>query len=292
MHQLLLVAALFTGQGPSPPLGHLIIAGGGPTGPDVIEKALSLAGGPKKAHVLIIPQASSQPEAGQRSKELWQKCGAVHVAILDLKDKMDTKDRAAALAAIKDASLIWMPGGSQSRLMELLQKQNLVRAIHARFEQGATVGGTSAGAAVMSTIMLTAACRPDCGVRAEAILGKTSQGLGLWPEVIFDQHFFARARFNRLFTAVLTNHKKIGVGIDEGSAIIVEGEHFEVVGKSNVLVIDARNAKDIMVNRGEPGAATSVLVHCLRSGQRFDFKLGVISRTRVTAAKKPVTGTH
>jgi cyanophycinase len=293
MQQLLFLAAIFSGQGPSHPVGHLIIAGGGPTSPEIIAKAVALAGGPQKAHVLIIPQASMRPDAGQRSQELWRNtrpCPA-DVKVLNLKERLDTQEQKAALAAIRDANLIWMPGGSQSRLMEMLQKNNLVKAIQERFDRGATVGGTSAGAAVMSSIMLTAQCRWD-SVCADAIEGKTSQGLGLWPEVIFDQHFFRRARFNRLFSAVLINNKKVGIGIDEGSAIVVEGGHFEVVGKSNVLVIDARHAKDIIVNKGEPGAATSVLVHCLRPGMKFDFKNGVIQPARVIAAKKSVTGSH
>src|SRR3954467_9503994 len=103
MHPLFLLAALL-GQDLELPKGHLVIAGGGPTIPEITEKALALAGG-KKAHVLIIPQASSLTTAGERSVELWRQAGAQEVTVLKPTDK------AAAVAAVKAADLIWMPGG-------------------------------------------------------------------------------------------------------------------------------------------------------------------------------------
>jgi cyanophycinase len=262
----LLLTALFIGQAVVQPLGQLVIAGGGPTTPEITDKALSLAGG-KKAHVLIIPQASARVDAGQRSEQLWRKAGAEHVGVLDF------KDRKAALAAIKQADLIWMPGGSQSRLMKILCEQGVVEAIRDRFRHGATVGGTSAGAAVMSMLMLTGDAKVD---RVVADNTKMAEGLGLWPDVIVDQHYLSRGRFNRLLCAVLNHPQNVGIGIDESTAVVVKGRFFEVVGKSNVIVIDARKAKKIQSKNGEPGAAANISLQVLKAGMKFDLDRGVL----------------
>jgi cyanophycinase len=264
MHPLLLVAAAFIGKGPEP-LGHLVIVGGGPTTPEIAAKALAVAGG-KRARVLIVPQASTRADAGQRSERMWRQAGAARVSVLDLKNPR------AALTAIKVADLIWMPGGSQSRLMEALRKDGLAQAIRERFQQGATVGGTSAGAAVMSKIMFTG----DTPLDSVSVDPKTSIGLGLWPEVIIDQHFVRRSRFNRLLSAVLSHPEDVGIGIDECTAIVVEGRYFEVVGKSHVIVIDARPRDKKPRKATEPQATDNVALHILRPGMRFHLDRGVL----------------
>ena len=267
MHQLLLSAAVLLGQSNSHPMGTLVIAGGGPTIPEIVEKALALAGG-KKARVVIIPQASARADTGQRSGEMWRKAGAAYVTVLDL------KDRKAALAAVKEADLIWMPGGSQSRLMDYLTKNSMVAPIRERFQKGATVGGTSAGAAVMSLIMLTGESPVD---RVIASSSKTPEGLGLWPNVIIDQHHVQRRRFNRLLSAVLNHPKYVGIGIDECTAVVVRGQTFEVVGKSNVFVIDARKMARIPTKSGEPEAAANVSLHLLRAGMKYHMDKGLLA---------------
>jgi cyanophycinase len=258
----LIVTALLSGQVLNQPLGHLIIAGGGPLPPEVAGRALILAGG-KGAHVLIIPQASGRPNAGALSLAMWQKAGARQVSILDL------KDRDAALSAVKGADLIWMPGGNQARLMRALQERGLADAIRERFRHGATVGGTSAGAAVMSQIMLMG-IRPVGGVAAAVEVS----GLGLWPDVIVDQHYLRRHRYPRLLNAVLHHPDKPGIGIDESTAVVVQGRRFEVIGTSRVMVLDARHA-----GQAPQGHLTNgkVAVFTLKSGMRFDLDKGILA---------------
>ncbi len=269
MTHLCLLAGFLLGQSqPTQPTGHLILAGGGPTLGEITQRALALAGG-KKARVLIIPQASSRADAGERSEGFWRKAGAQNISVLNFKDKK------AALAAIRQADLIWMPGGSQSRLMETLLKEGLVDPIRQRYRQGATVGGTSAGAAVMSLIMLTGESRLDT-LTADAI--KTAEGLGLWPEVIIDQHYLRRSRFNRLLNAVLSHPKTIGIGIDESTAVVVTGRWFEVVGRSNVIVIDARKATKVQTKNGEPASGANVSLQVLKAGMKFDLDKGLLSQ--------------
>ena len=99
-----------------------------------------------------------------------------------------------------------------------------------------------------------------------------AKGLGLWPEVLIDQHFLKRERGNRLLSAVLDRPSLVGVGIDEGTAVIARDGAFEVIGKSSVVVIDARGAT---VEKPAPGAAVSgrgVKLAVLHAGQSFSLR--------------------
>ena len=131
----------------------------------------------------------------------------------------------AARETIEAADLIWMPGGDQNRLMAALQKADLVNAIRDRHRKGATVGGTSAGAAVQSGVMITGEAPLDTIRRGATV---TADGLDLWPGVIVDQHFVRRQRFQRLLAAVLDRPQLVGVGIDEGTAAV--GDRHEIRG--------------------------------------------------------------
>jgi len=219
------------------PKGHLVIVGGGEVMAEIQKRTLELAGG-GKAKVLVIPQASSR-NSGREEADWWKKAGAGDVAILDLSDPEK------AVAAVMNADLVWMSGGNQTRLMNALKETGVPEAIRRRYREGAVIGGFSAGAAVMSKFMLST--------------DGFSEGLGLWPEAIVDQHFLARYRFNRLLEAVLDRPGLIGVGIDERTAVFFHGKSFEVVGDSSVIVLDARKAKI------ENGAVTDVVLHVLRS---------------------------
>src|SRR5439155_4806352 len=155
---------------------------------------------------------------------------------------------AAAVKAVESADLIWMPGGDQNRLMEALMPTDVPAAIRARYRKGATVGGTSAGAAVTSTLCLTGEADLD---RIRHGTTAVREGLGLWPHVIVDQHFVRRERFNRLLSAVLDRPELVGVGVDESTAAVVIGTTFEVIGSGQVLVIDARKAKSAPGKKGD-----------------------------------------
>ena len=96
-------------------------------------------------------------------------------------------------------------------------------------------------------------------------------GLGLWPEVIVDQHFLQKGRFNRLALAVLEFPDLVGIGIDEETAAIVRGREFEVMGNGNVTIIDARKARHEKLINGEPAAVRNLKVHVLRAGMKYQF---------------------
>lgn len=263
---LALLSALI-GAGPSEeaPQGRLVVVGGGRVGESIRRRALELAGGPS-ARILIVPHASSYPASVQVASREWLEVGATTVDVLALDDPQ------AARATIEAADLIWFRGGSQVRLMESLVEAGVVDAIRDRFNRGAVVGGTSAGAAVMSRIMIAG----PAGRRGtpEGNLARLGDGLGLWPDVIVDQHFLKRRRMPRLVGVVRQNAELLGIGIDEATAVVVSGREFEVVGESEVVVIDARKLKAVLEEAG--AADHEPLTVTLKPGMRFDLDRGPI----------------
>jgi cyanophycinase len=176
----------------------------------------ALAGG-AAARVLVLPQASAVSD-GTESAAMWREQGAGEATVLSDLAAADARDRIAA------AHVIWMPGGAQDRLMERLGENDLVPAIRAAHARGAIVGGTSAGAAVLSRVMISGAPDPRA-LRSGAM--PALDGLGLLPWAIVDQHFVERDRLARLLTAVLDHPSLVGLGISEGTAALVDGLQIE-----------------------------------------------------------------
>jgi cyanophycinase len=252
---------------PAGPKGSLLIVGGGGTTDDMYARAIALGGGPD-SKVVIFPQASELPDTGESSAAVWRGNGAGVVRVAD------TMQVAAALELVEWATIIWFPGGVQSRLMEALGAE-LPDAIRRRYQDGAVIGGTSAGAAVMSGVMITGEVEGESGddggltfVRAQTV--ETKRGLGLVDWAVVDQHFIRRRRFNRLLSCVLDNPRLVGIGIDERTAVLVHDRTFEVIGESNVLVIDARDSLDVAGKKGLRPSATGLHVSLLAHGMKFD----------------------
>jgi cyanophycinase len=242
--------------------GTLVVVGGGNTGPEIVSKTLDLAGG-KNAIVAVLPQSSAEPDAGDDSVKMWLAAGARQAT------KVSFADQQAAGAALRRATLIWMPGGDQNRFMKAIDGTGLAEVIRERYRDGGVVGGTSAGAAVISEAMITGDADLQSLTAGKTVIAK---GLGLWPEVIVDQHFVKRQRGNRLVSAVLDRPSLVGVGIDESTAVVVHGSSFEVIGKSSVVVIDARQARVEQVAQGQPVSGRGLTVSVLRSGMTFTWK--------------------
>ncbi|HJR60073.1 MAG TPA: cyanophycinase [Vicinamibacterales bacterium] len=252
---LLLATAAFA-QSP----GAIVAVGGGGTPERIVQRTLELAGG-KDAVVAVLPQSSALEDAGDSSVKMWLDAGARGVRKVDFRSP-DAK------AALESASLIWIPGGDQNRFMEAIAGTGLDEVIRARHRAGAVVGGTSAGAAVLSGLMITGKADLQSLTAGTTVLAK---GLALWTGGIFDQHFVRRQRNNRLLSAVLDHPTMIGVGIDEGTAAILRDGRVEVVGRSAVVIFDPRN---LPVEKASPGQVVSgqVKVSVLREGMGYDIR--------------------
>lgn len=242
---------------------ELVIVGGGTTLESIQQRAFELARG-RETRVVVLPQASDRPDRGEASAEMWREAGAAEVTNLS-----DLSDIGRARAVLERADLIWMGGGDQVLLMAALVESGLDEVVRARAAAGVTCGGTSAGAAVMTRVMITG--EGDGLEKIAAGATHTATGLGLLPGAIVDQHFLARQRANRLIGAVLDHPELVGFGIDERTALVVTGGRVEVAGEGQVVVVDAREAA---VERTEPGAlsaARGVRVQVLRPGMACEL---------------------
>lgn len=220
----------------------MLVIGGGPPVREIHRRGIELAGG-GLSNVVIIPHASRDPRAGEKSAELWQSAGAGRVEVLTDLGANQTR------ASLRAATLIWFCGGSQVRLMRTLTEAGLLGEFHDLHERGTVIGGTSAGAAVLSQQMIAGPAGPR-GTPAARVACLEIR-LGLWPDVIVDQHFAQRRRGDRLRRLVLENPEFVGIGVDESTAVIVRDRMLEVVGKGQVHVFDARQTA---ANRPRPPA--------------------------------------
>jgi cyanophycinase len=244
--------------------GALVIVGGGPT-PDVVrDRFLELAQG-KKAKLVVIPTASAFGERTnfQRSYSYWRQQDVASVTMLHTLDPKKANDP-AFVKPLTEATGVWLSGGDQSRLADAYRGTAVEKELLSVLARGGVVGGTSAGASVMSSIMIT-------GGNPTAKIGT---GFGLLPDVVIDQHFENRKRRERLL-GVLSQHPRcLGLGIDEQTAVIVRGHSFTVVGKSNVVVC--------MPPVGQEQASVTVL----KPGQSAD--LLVLTRDVLARLKPPM----
>ena len=263
------------------PKGTLIIVGGGDRDEALMHRFVELAGGPGHARVALIPMASEDAAgAGAELKEEFSGYGVDAFVYLVNHDQANDPARVRQLDS---ATGIWFGGGDQLHLTDALGGTASLRAIQARYQAGAVLGGTSAGAAIMSDSMITGNQSPPgdttgyYGDEFPAIAPHRIQvipGLGFLHGAVVDQHFIKRERHNRLLSAVLERPGLVGVGIDESTAIEVAPDgHWTVLGLSDVIVYDARKAR-ISRHAGDLFGATDLRMHILPPGSTYDPKSG------------------
>lgn len=263
------------------PEGSLLIVGGGDTPVVVQERFVELAGGSGIARIGVFPMASTEfdEEAGEVIADL-QKLG-VEADLLLFTDEELEGDAAAERMA--DYSGYWFIGGDQSRLADALRDTRVLEILHQRYMEGAVIGGTSAGASVMSSMMLTGRLKvPDDAEEAEMLniargVMDMSIGFGFIKGAIVDQHFMSRARYNRLISAVLDHPLMLGVGIDEETALLVRPDGmWEVLGNNYVKIFDAYRAL-VIDDDGPMAKASDIRMHVLPEGSTFSTKSRKVS---------------
>ncbi|MBA4803810.1 MAG: cyanophycinase [Brevundimonas sp.] len=251
--------------------GPLLIIGGheDKAGDKVILDALArrLDGG----RLVIATVASHEPDG---YFEAYQKAFA-GLGVTDLVELYvnERSDSAAeqALSKLDGAAGVFFTGGDQLRISSQIGDTPIERRIKAMHAAGGVIAGTSAGASVMSETMLVK------GPSAESYrIGELhmAPGLGLMRHVIIDQHFAERGRYGRLLGAVAHNPRLLGVGVDEDTALLVEGDEGRVLGSGAVYVVDGEGATHSNIAEARADRALSIFdvrTHVLSSGDRFEF---------------------
>lgn len=254
--------------------GHLLIIGGVQT-PEIEKKFVELAGG-SDARIIIIPNAGSEPKLNSEiEQKTFTSLGAKADYILFTHE---TADDEANLKKMEWANAVFFTGGDQSDLTRDMLGTKLLEKVFDIYNNGGTVGGTSAGAAVMSEVMITGneLINKDSSVSFVTIEKgnvEVKRGFGFLTNVIIDQHFLKRKRHNRTISVLIEHPNLFGIAIDESTSIIVNPDDtFEVFGNNQVLVYDPTNSKNIREDKNGNLGISNMKLHVLISGDKFDMK--------------------
>jgi cyanophycinase len=238
--------------------------------PRILQRFVDLCGG-GAANIAVIPTASRLADTGIRYARLFRELGALETTVVDVESREQAGDP-ARIAPLKRATGIFLTGGNQLRITTLLGGTDVARAIRGRNAAGVHVGGTSAGASVLSEHMIAFG---DEGSSPMAGSVRLAPGLGLTNRFIIDQHFRQRDRLGRLVTALAYNPFAIGIGLDEDTAAFIGPDNeLEVVGSGAVTVVDAAAlefSSMAAVEEGEPVCLLGLTVHILVAGATFNL---------------------
>jgi cyanophycinase len=256
--------------------GYLFVIGGGDRPESMMRQFVELAGRFGSGKIVVFPMASSEPaETGASLVAEFKGLGAGQV-----ESHLLTREQALAGESVRildDAGGVFFSGGDQSRQMAVLRGTPVHRALLELYHKGCVMAGTSAGAAVMSEVMITGEERrkTEEGHEFETLEADnivTVEGLGFIRTAIIDQHFVTRKRHNRLISLVAENTRLLGIGVDEETAIIVgPDEKFDVIGNRNVVVYDASHAS-VTITPAKAIGFRGMVMHVLVAGDRFDLK--------------------
>ena len=240
----------------------------------ILQRFVRVSGG-EEADIVVIPTASRVHETGARYQQLFGELGAARVAVMDFDTRRDCQER-GRLRRLEAASGIFFTGGNQLRLTTLLGGTPVARLIRMRNAHGVTVGGTSAGASILSEHMIAGG---DEGSSVIAGSVRLAPGLGLTNRFIIDQHFRERDRLGRLLTAIAYNPFAVGIGLDEDTAaFIAPGGRLEVEGTGGVTIVDPGEVSFSSIDAAEEGQPVCMLglkVHVLVTGATFDLNTRV-----------------
>lgn len=239
-----------------PKNGSLVIVGGGSLDDAIWQRFIDLAGG-ANAKIVIIPTAGGAEEYGTAYEERafmpFQKLGVKNLTVRHTYDRTvaDTDDFARA---IEEATGVWFPGGRQWRLADSYLGTKTEKALWDLLDRGGVIGGTSAGATIQGSYL----ARGDTQNNT-TMMGDHEVGFGFLKNAAIDQHLLARNRQFDLIEVINAKPELLGIGLDEGTAIVVQGDDFEVIGPSFVAIYDPAILKK------------SGRFYFLKAGDRFDL---------------------
>ena len=220
-----------------PRRGALVVVGGGQVGPEIVKRFVTLAGG-KDAEVVVVPTAAeNDPVDVKRTGEGFSRAfGFGHVSVLHTRDRAEA-DAEAFVAPLKTARAVWFNGGRQWRIVDAFLGTRAQREIEAVLDRGGVIGGSSAGATIQGSYLVRGARDGNDILMAKGY----EEGFGYLRGVAVDQHILPRRRADDLVQVIGAHPDLLGLGIDESTAVVVEGDRFEVIGRGVVGVYDGKD---------------------------------------------------
>ncbi len=254
--------------------GQLVIIGGAEDkeGDCTILREFVRRSGGLQARIVVMTVATGLPgEVGQMYLNIFERLGVESVKVVDTA-KRENADDAKGLELIQQATGVFFTGGNQARITECLKDTQLDAMLHKRFADGIVIAGTSAGAAMMPDMMIVEG-ESETNPRMEVV--RMDRGMGFLPGVVIDQHFAQRGRLGRLLSAIAQQPVHLGFGIDENTAIAINGKELEVIGAGAITIVDVANITHNNVEellRDEPLALCNATLHILPHGYKFDLE--------------------
>ncbi len=249
--------SLFAANEHGPEKGSLVIVGGAMQDPAIVKRFIELAGGPD-APIVIIPTASEDDEHYDNywsGLKQWRDNGANNLTVLHTRDRK-VADSEAFVKPIKTARGVFFGGGRQWRLADAYSNTLTQKEIQGVLNRGGVVGGSSAGAAILSSFMV----RGDTKTNT-IMIGDHTAGMGFLKNAAVDIHVLRRNRQFDMLEVLDAHPELLGISIDEDTAIVVEGDRFDVIGKSYALVYSTTTV-----------AGKSGRFYFMGAGDRFDMK--------------------
>lgn len=263
----LIISIPLPAQSPTtgPSTGSLVVVGGGGAGDEILLKFIELSGG-MDSPIVVIPTAGGRPSYDQNAgvSKALRRLGAKDVKVWHTYDREKANDTEFT-APLENAGGVWFGGGRQWRLVDAYAGTRAEKLFWEVLNRGGSIGGSSAGATIQGSYL----ARGDTKTN-QIMMGDHEAGFGFIKNVAIDQHVLARNRQFDLFTILDQRPELLGIGLDEKTAIIVQGNTFEVLGRSYVLIYDrsfwSREGSDL---KDLPAAYRQF--YFLRSGDRYDM---------------------
>lgn len=252
------------------PNGTLILIGGGHVGDEIMKEFKKQAGG-DSGRIVVIPTAMSDNFLGnqdsifQKIKKNFKNYGFSEVTILHTRDSSRANDE-TFIEPLKTATGIYFIGGRQWRIADGFLNTKAHKEMFKLLDRGGVIAGSSAGATIQGSYLARGDTKNN-----QIMMGDHEKGLGFITNIAVDQHVMARNRQFDMFDILKNRPELLGIGLDESTAIVVEGDTFEVIGESYVSVYDgsfwSREGSDLK-NLPEKNK----LFYFLRSGDRYNLK--------------------
>jgi cyanophycinase len=238
-----------------PKSGALVIVGGAMRDPEIVKRFVDLAGGPD-APIVIVPTAGDADTYDQFWSGLRQfrENGARNLTVLHTRDSK-VADSEGFIKPLATARGVFFAGGRQWRLADAYLNTRVQRELQALLDRGGVIGGTSAGATILGSFLVRGDTKGN-----ELMIGDHTVGFGFLKGTAIDQHLLRRNRQFDLVEVIAKHPDLLGIGIDEDTAIVVEGDRFDVIGQSYVAIYDAKH-------KTRPAAK----FYFLGAGDRFDL---------------------
>ena len=248
-----------------PSNGTLIILGGGDLSESLIKSFIQIGGG-LDAPMVIIPTADGQDNYDDNFGEagMLKKIGATNVKVLHTTDR-EIANTESFVEPLIDAKVVWFSGGRQWRLVDAYKNTLTEKMLWKVLENGGVIGGSSAGATIQGSFLVRGDTRNN-----QIMMGDHQEGFGFLKNAAIDQHVLARNRHFDMIEILTQRPELLGIGIDESTGIIVNGNQFEVIGESYVVVYDgsfwSREGSDLKMI-----PENTVLFYFLRAGDKYDL---------------------